>query len=355
MRSYDDILSSMKAKYTELTGTDPDKASDIGIRMKVLAGELFSAYAELNWLKAQMFPTTADGEYLEMHAAQRGLQRRAGLKARGEVDFYLSARMNTDFTIPAGTVVATGGRSPVRFSTDEDVVIPSGRLVGTAEITALEEGSSGNVMEQEITVIVTSVPGLGRVQNDDCITGGADSETDEQLRARVTDSFVHIPNGTNKAYYIAQAMSVEGVASVGVMPRRRGSGTVDVFVAAEDGTASQAMIAAVQDKLSGAREINVDVHVGALNIVPIDVYMTLEPVSGYKFAEVRTRCEAAIRSLLSSYSGGQDVYVADIGEAVAHIKGVKNYSILYRLMYDTPISDDCAARCGDISIEERGA
>ena len=42
MDSYQEILDRMKEKYKELSGYDADGASDIGIRMQVLAGEVFS-------------------------------------------------------------------------------------------------------------------------------------------------------------------------------------------------------------------------------------------------------------------------------------------------------------------------
>ena len=57
MQSYGEILNRMTDYYREKTGTEPDRASDIGIRMEILAGEVFKAYSEMNWLKNQMFPT----------------------------------------------------------------------------------------------------------------------------------------------------------------------------------------------------------------------------------------------------------------------------------------------------------
>ena len=40
MDTYDGILQRMREKYRVQTGHWPDDASDIGIRLKVLAGEL---------------------------------------------------------------------------------------------------------------------------------------------------------------------------------------------------------------------------------------------------------------------------------------------------------------------------
>ena len=59
--TYESILSRMQDRFQELAGFPADDASDIGIRLKVLAGELFSACTNLDWLKRQVFPQTAQG------------------------------------------------------------------------------------------------------------------------------------------------------------------------------------------------------------------------------------------------------------------------------------------------------
>ena len=48
--TYESILSRMQGRFQELAGFPADDASDIGIRLKVLAGELFSACPNLDWL-----------------------------------------------------------------------------------------------------------------------------------------------------------------------------------------------------------------------------------------------------------------------------------------------------------------
>lgn len=353
MRSYDEILAQMQARYTELTGTEADKASDIGIRLKVLAAEVHSLSAELNWLKAQMFPDTAQGEYLDLHAAQRGLERKSGVKATGDVDFYIARAVNYDIEIPAGTVCAASGGSPIKFETTDSATIFSGQLSANAPIRALEPGASGNVMSQKINVLVTPIPEVTEVRNDYATEDGTDPESDEQLRARIIDSYINIPNGTNKAYYISQALSVEGVAKVGVVPRGRGDGTVDVYISRADGTAPNSLIEEVRELLQEAREINVDVDVKALNSIVCPVHMQLETKMGYDFYDVRIACESAIRSYFDSLGGGESVYLSNIGEVVAHVEGVKNYSFIKELTYDVPINGSSAAKCGVVNIIRR--
>lgn len=42
METYESVLKRMQGRFAELSGFSADDASDIGIRLKVLAGEVYS-------------------------------------------------------------------------------------------------------------------------------------------------------------------------------------------------------------------------------------------------------------------------------------------------------------------------
>ena len=65
METYGEILARMKAKFAELSGATVNDDSDVGIRMKVLAGEVLSLQSNAQWLKNQMFAQTASGVQLD--------------------------------------------------------------------------------------------------------------------------------------------------------------------------------------------------------------------------------------------------------------------------------------------------
>ena len=98
--TYESILSRMQDQFQELAGFPADDASDIGIRLKVLAGELFSACTNLDWLKRQVFPQTAQGIQLDYHAQQRGIQRKSAVRSQGTLEFSREAALLYDVTIP---------------------------------------------------------------------------------------------------------------------------------------------------------------------------------------------------------------------------------------------------------------
>ena len=82
-----DFLQKMQQRYEELTGIPADEASDIGIRLRILAEQLELLYQQLEEEKKQAFAQTATGLALEQHAQQKGLQRRKAVAAQGEVTF----------------------------------------------------------------------------------------------------------------------------------------------------------------------------------------------------------------------------------------------------------------------------
>ncbi|MGN1127268.1 MAG: baseplate protein J, partial [Ruminococcus sp.] len=107
MVSYDEILSRMETAYEEKTSVIPDENSDTGIRLRVLAGEIFNLETELEWFKRQMFPSTATGKYLDYHAKERGLTRRNSNFASGYVYFAIEYAIDTDVIVPSGTKLTT--------------------------------------------------------------------------------------------------------------------------------------------------------------------------------------------------------------------------------------------------------
>lgn len=69
-------------------GYPADDASDIGIRLRVLAGEVYSLTAAMDWLEQQFFAQTAQGEQLDLRAREHGIQRRPGAGGYGRTHLF---------------------------------------------------------------------------------------------------------------------------------------------------------------------------------------------------------------------------------------------------------------------------
>lgn len=178
-------------------------------------------------------------------ASNFGLSRRIGVKARGEVVFYVSAKPTYTISVPLGTVLTGGG---VSFKTTEtDSFSPENasslynpirkRYELTLQIEAINEGSSGNVTSGQIT---QGAPAGLRVSNTAPTFGGQDTESNSDLSARALGYLSSVDVGTRNGYYRV-ARETAGVSSVLIidadspyMVRDDGlGGKVDVWVRGE--------------------------------------------------------------------------------------------------------------------------
>ncbi len=350
MITYDEILERMRSKYTECTGIVPSEVSDISVRLRVLAGEIYSSAVNMEWLKNQMFASTATGKYLEYHAAERGLSRREASCAVGTVIFSLDEAAVTDVVIPKGTLVSTSGEKPLCFETTSQEVIYAGTYSAHAEIVAFDRGRKYNVPARKISVIVTPVTGALKVVNPDPCTSGTDTESDESLRARVIASYTYASNGTNCAYYEKIATETAGVASAAVVPRDRGAGTVGIYIAAQGTEASDETLQAVQEKINTLREVNVDALVHKAPPAVINLNLKIDVKDGYEFGAVKEACSDALREYIETRGVGGNVLLTEAGERVYHVEGVKEYSFDSYANSDTRCEKTFYPVTGTISI-----
>ncbi len=352
MMTFEEILERMKSKYTELSGNVPSENSDVSVRMTVLAGEIYSSLVNMEWLKRQMFASSAQGEYLDFHAQARGLERRKASCAAGSVIFSVSEAAVSQINIPKGTVVATSTGTPLRFETTQEVFIPAGATSVHAQIRSLETGRKNNVAAGKITVMVTPPASVEAVTNPDPCVSGTDTESDDSLRARIIESYKFASNGTNCAYYKTVSTQIEGVASAGVVPRGRGAGTVDVYVSGEGSEVSDEVLEKVQKVLSEKREVNVDVKAFRAEPESVGLYIYLDVADGYEFEEVKARCLQAVEDYICSRGVGGSVYLNHISEVIYHLEGVRDFYLPATSNHNIKCAEDRYLVPGKIIIAE---
>lgn len=352
MKTYDEILTSMTEKYKEIAGFEPYAMSDIGIKLRVLSGEIFGALMNCEWLRRQMFPDTASGEYLDKHAQMRGIRRREAGFAFGEVTFSVNEPQLADIVIPLGTVVATSGEASVRFATTETVYIRATTTSVKAEVKALCGGREYNAAKNTVNIMVTPPASVHRVTNESAFSGGEDAESDEKLRQRIIESFLNPSNGTNCAYYKNLALEVPGVSGAGVVPRQRGAGTVDVYIAAGSAEVSDYQLECAQEILGKNREVNVDVLVHKATPVKVNFYISLEVKDGYEFDEVQAMCQKNLADYVSAVGVGGKVLLTEAGERIYHTEGVEEYLYSSALSADYVCSPQEYPTLGTVRITE---
>lgn len=184
-----------------------------------------------------MFHMWAEGRWLDYHAHDCGLERRAANKAYG----YVTVTGELGVTIPEGfvfSVPSDSGEPAIDYATLEETTLPE---EGTANISieAVEAGKRSNVTNDKITIMRSPMKGIAHITNPDAVTGGAEAEDDDTLRQRIDDALAGKGDSFvgNNADYVRWAMEVPGVGFAHTIPgdEYHGPNSVKVVVTDMDG------------------------------------------------------------------------------------------------------------------------
>ena len=349
MKTIDEIYREMLACFGEETGLEPREGTDLSARMYALAAQVYALYVQADWVTRQAFPQTAEGEYLDYHAQLRSLERKPALPAQGTVRFTAGEAAQSDRSIPEGTVCMTAGL--VRFATTQAAVLPAGELTVDVPVQALEPGTAGNVSAQTVVSMAVAPMGIASCTNPQAFAGGADGEGDEELRARILDTFRRLPNGANAAFYEQGALSFDQVAAAAVIPKPRGLGSVDVIVSTLAGTPGEELLEQLQDYFEQRREIAVDVQVKAPTPVTVNVAVQVKAKGGWDKTQVLDQVEGALEGWFDGKLLGQDVLLARLGSLIYGCDGVENYAVSAPAA-DLAVDADELPVLGTLSVEE---
>lgn len=188
------------------------------------------------------FLSSATGIYLDMWGDNLGIprvtQRRATASIQdGAVRFYtvtgtLGSRLPHPSNpglglIPSGTVI-TNSANTVEFFTTEEVTFPINAKSVFVPVSASESGTTFNVGVNQLTVHNLS-PTEIKVTNDVAITTGADVESDDEYRFRLSRAMT-TKYGSNTSAVQVAALSSPSVSRAEILPFARGAGTFDVVL-----------------------------------------------------------------------------------------------------------------------------
>ncbi len=331
MSTYEAIVENMRADFLEKAGYLPDEASDIGIRIRTLAAQLYNINTYLEWIKRQSFLQTAQGQYLDYHAQLRGLSRKTAVKAEGLVEFSVTEPSTEKIDIPAYTVVSTGGENPISFETTQYAALEAGKSFVMVPARAIVGGESGNIAPKQISVISTmTVDGL-KATNLGSFTNGANDEDDETLRNRVINSLKFIINGTNKEFYSSLAKTISGVESVNVIPKENGTGTVTIYISGRDMEVGTLVLNKVQSLMDSQREVNVAVTVKSAEILPCELEIKVKLFEGYILENVQQELFANLKAIVDVLEVGESLRLVDIEDVLYHTAGIKEFEVMQGL------------------------
>ena len=297
-------------------GTDElVRREDLQVLARVLAGASHGLHGYIDWLSQQVIFDTAEAEFLERWASIWGVSRKPAAAAVGAV----TLAGTTGTLVPAGTLLVRADGA--EYETDADVTLAG----GTAEpaITALVAGQDGNAAAASTLTIATPIAGVSSTATvtAGALTGGADIETDDDLRARFLARLRQPPQGGADYDYIAWALEVPGVTRAWVYPAELGLGTVTVrFVRDDDASLipDAAEVLAVQEHIDSVRPVTAQLTVVAPVAVPLNFTIDITPDT----AAIRTAIEAELRDLLlREAEPGATILLSHIREAISLATG----------------------------------
>lgn len=296
--------------------------SNLGVLARIQSGAIHSLYGFLDFLASQLFPDTSEAEFLERQAAIFGVTRKAATAAAGTVDFTgteLSA-------IPLGTLLQAGDGTEI--ATTAAGAIAAGVAAVAVEVVA--PGVAGNLAAGVSLGLVSPVAGIDATATVAAggLTGGADGESDDSLRARLLDRIRQPPHGGAASDYEQWSLQVAGVTRVFVAPTEQGLGTVVVRFAVDDDPAGPipdaAKVAEVQAFIDPLRPVTADVIVLAPIAVPLNFTIQLTPNT----ATVQAAVDAELRDLLRREAKpGATILISHIREAVSIAAGETDHVV----------------------------
>ena len=83
MRTTEEIYQEMLVAFRERSSCDLEDSCDLAVRLYAVAAQVQALECQTDWVLNQSFPQTAQGVYLDDHAAMRGIARQEAEKAVG--------------------------------------------------------------------------------------------------------------------------------------------------------------------------------------------------------------------------------------------------------------------------------
>lgn len=313
----EEIRASLLRDYqTYYPNADTSEDSDAYARASSLAACAEGIYAHQKWLIKQFFPDTADTEFLEKHAGLRGLRRRNATYAAGK---GATISGNPDAVISVGLQIKTeDGRF---YETTESAVISASgsavvavRSLATGAVQNIKTATKGSFMAAPVGVS-TDV-----VLND--VVGATNAESDSSLLERLLNKIRRPAAGGNKYDYKDWALEVDGVEQAYVYPLRRGLGTVDIAITADNGVPSDDTVRRAQEYIDQERPVTAkESKVVKPDVTKVNFNIQVK-ISGVALNDIKTAINNALRDYFNGLIPGDDLIVSQCEAVINNLIGV---------------------------------
>ena len=337
-----ELITQMTTDAEREAGAKQLRQSNLRVLPKVFAYACHGLYGFITWILKQLFPDTAEKQFLERQASIQGIYRRAASKATGT----LTVSYTEGATLPVGTIFMADDQTRYETTAEPDV----GSY--TVPVQCLETGTVGNREAGQTYTLVSPVVGVDSEAVGSEMAGGAEAESDESLRKRLLFRLQNPPRGGAKEDYIAWAEEVPGVTRAWCFPKEQGIGTVVVRFATdgmtEDGIPTSGMVQIVSDYIAEVAPVTATPYVVAPVAKPVNFRIKdLIPDS----ESVRAQVEAELKSLfIKEAHPGEALKLTHIQQAISSAAGEDDYELLEPTA-DVPADSTQLLVVGEVTYE----
>lgn len=283
-----------------------------------------------------------------------GFNKQPAVYATGNVTFSRVNPADTNYLIPAGTIVrtkATSTTAPLNFRTTVDAIIATGKTDTVVTVICQTAGAVGNVEAGTIVDFVTKPSGIDAVTNASPYNTGREEETPDEQKIRFQKFISSLSRGTLASIeygastavvtdatgaVIERVVDARAFEYVDTIPQRLG--LVDVFIWNGIGAASEALLAEVKKVIYGYYDSNgqpvygykpAGILVNEYTATSAAVYIRIriQPEDGVELDELKPYIEREIGEFFSVMHQGDTLVQTALETRVKLIDGVYDVKI----------------------------
>lgn len=325
-KTFDEIISEMKNAYFNSKGENLEENSEILKRFEAVASELYALSCYGDFIFKQAFVQNATGEYLDAHAALRGVTRKKAGKSKGQLSFFINEASEENIIIPQSTVCSVLKKPYLQYATDTEAIIPAGELSVTVSATALSPGEEYNVGAGKISVMVNAPAGVYGVTNNEKFADGCNEESDSSLRRRIIDHYAYSPNGVSCQSVANVIMDLDFVIDCSI-PACENPGEITVVVRTNPEEISMKEYVMIQASVGIAELVGGSVNVVFAESEDFSILVEANVRSGFDKSEIENQISELVREICSALKIGEHISLNTISKQLVKIDGISDFNI----------------------------
>ncbi len=279
--TYENIKSRILASMSN--ELDKREGSIINDMVSPVSVEFAKNYIQLDALLDTFFLENIEGEDLEKRASDFGIIRKEAQYASGYVRLY----GENGFRITNEMTLYTDDGLGYQIVVDDEIgYIEIVNEYADVYVVALETGKIYNVQSNSIRNIDPFNEKITNITNTKEFTGGADTETDEELIGRLKYYLANPVTSGNESYYRQKVLEIPGINGVRLRPKWNGPGTLKIIVYYDNKPVDNDTLNEAKEYIEESRVVDANITVITPEQLDLIISATIEIGSNYTIENI---------------------------------------------------------------------